>query len=89
MKARVFVPEKLMADASTAAGGLSDFGDASFLPALEALCFALDREGRLSEAGAAVAKAKTRWPAHQPPAAWSPGLKSTQKSPMKKSRHRW
>jgi hypothetical protein len=46
-----FDPEKLLRDASAATGGLTDFGDPSFRPALTALCRALEREGNLSAAG--------------------------------------
>ncbi len=49
--ARPFEPEALLAAASVATEGLSDFGDASFRPGLAVLCDALNREARLSEAG--------------------------------------
>ena len=41
----------LLAEASTRSGGLEDFGDDSFRPALAVLLHALDEEGGLSEAG--------------------------------------
>ena len=56
--ATVFDPQQLLADASAAAGGLSDFGDGSFRPALEMLCQTLEREGHLSEAGAQILRQK-------------------------------
>ena len=46
-----FQPEAMLAEARHAAGGLSDFGDASFRPALDVLCRALDSEAKLSDAG--------------------------------------
>ncbi len=58
MTARHFVAESLMAEAGAAAGGLKDFGDRSFLPALEVLCDALDAEARLSESGRYVFRLK-------------------------------
>lgn len=48
---RHFLPEALIAEASQATGGLADFGDPSFGPALEVLCGALDEEAKLSETG--------------------------------------
>jgi hypothetical protein len=54
----LFDPATLMAEASAATGGLSDFGDASFRPALEQLCKALNTEGRLSDTGAQVLQQK-------------------------------
>jgi hypothetical protein len=51
MTERHFVPDELLAAASRAAGGLTDFGDPSFAPALDVLCRALDEEARLSETG--------------------------------------
>jgi hypothetical protein len=53
-----FHPEHLLAEASQAAGGLKDFGDPSFQPALGALCRALEREGRLSDMGRQILKQK-------------------------------
>lgn len=50
--------DRLLADASAAAGGLTDFGDDSFRPALRVLCEALPRQGRLSEMGAGVLRQK-------------------------------
>jgi len=54
----LFHPEHLLAEASQATGGLKDFGDPSFRPALGALCRALEREGRLSEMGKQILKQK-------------------------------
>ena len=51
MSGRHFVPEQLLAEASAATDGLDDFGDASFRPALDALCAALDGEAQLSDVG--------------------------------------
>ncbi len=51
MSPRHFVPARLLAEAREACGGLDDFGDDSFRPALEMLCGALDQEGQLSEIG--------------------------------------
>jgi hypothetical protein len=54
-----FEPEVLLRDATGATGGLADFGaEPSFRPALEALCGALEREGRLSEMGRTLLKQK-------------------------------
>lgn len=53
-----FVPDALMTEARAAAGGLYDFGDASFLPALEVLCKALDDEAQLSDTGRYVFRLK-------------------------------
>ncbi len=53
-----FHPEHLLADASLATGGLKDFGDPSFRPALGVVCRALEREGRLSEMGRQILKQK-------------------------------
>jgi hypothetical protein len=58
MTARYFDPAKLASDASAAAGGLSDFGEATFRPALEKLCDALEREGQLSDMGRELLKQK-------------------------------
>jgi len=49
---------RLLEDARTAAGGLSDFGDASFRPALEVLCQSLIEEARLSDTGAYILRLK-------------------------------
>lgn len=54
----LFVPEQLLADATQATGGLNDFGDPSFRPALATLCHALEREGRLSETGRQILRQK-------------------------------
>lgn len=48
----------LLDEASRRAGGLSDFGDAAFRPALEHLLACLDREGGLSAAGRAMLAAR-------------------------------
>jgi len=53
-----FDPVQLLAEASAATGGLADFGDPSFRPALDAVCAALKREGRLSEMGRGLLKQK-------------------------------
>lgn len=58
MTTTLFNPERLLAEASQATGGLKDFGDPSFRPALNALCKALEREGRLSDAGAQILRQK-------------------------------
>lgn len=44
-------PTAMMADATTMAGGLTDFGDPSFRPALNQLCAALETEAKLSDMG--------------------------------------
>lgn len=54
----LFDVEQLLADASTATGELSDFGDPSFRPGLEKLCQALASEARLSESGAPIMRQK-------------------------------
>lgn len=53
-----FVPSELMREARAAAGASQDFVDASFLPALEVLCKALDDEARLSDTGRYVFRLK-------------------------------
>jgi hypothetical protein len=53
-----FDPEALMAEAGTTTGGLGDFGDPSFRPALERVCAAYEREGRLTEMGRTLLKQK-------------------------------
>jgi hypothetical protein len=58
MSAPAFDPAALMREASAASGGLSDFGEPEFRPALEALCAALEREGRLSDAGRQLLRQK-------------------------------
>jgi hypothetical protein len=58
MSTRHFLPDVLIAEASQAAGGLADFGDPSFRPALEVLCRALDEEAQLSDTGRYVLKLK-------------------------------
>lgn len=55
---RHFVPDALMSEARAATGGLSDFGDPSFRPALDRLCRALDEEARLSDTGRYVLRLK-------------------------------
>lgn len=44
-------PALMLADATAMTGGLRDFGDPSFRPALGQLCAALEREAKLSETG--------------------------------------
>lgn len=56
--ADAFQPQALLADASAAAGGLQDFGDASFRPALERLCASLSTEARLSATGVYLMRMK-------------------------------
>lgn len=56
--AAFFDPAALLAEARAASGGLADFGDPSFRPALDALCGALEREGALSEAGRQILRQK-------------------------------
>lgn len=58
MSGRHFIPEELTATAIQATDGLSDFGDPSYLPALDVLCKALDEEARLSETGRHVLRLK-------------------------------
>lgn len=58
MSDRHFIPEELTAAAIQAAGGLSNFGDPSYRPALDVLCRALDEEARLSETGRYVLRLK-------------------------------
>ena len=53
-----FKPDGLLAEATAATGGLNDFGDPPFRPALNALCKALEREGKLSEMGRQILKQK-------------------------------
>lgn len=54
----MFVPQDLLDEARSNAGGLADFGEGAFEPALAALCTALEREARLSEAGRALLRQK-------------------------------
>jgi hypothetical protein len=54
----IFDPPALLAEASAAAGGLADFGDPTFRPALDALCAALESEGQLSTMGAGILRQK-------------------------------
>jgi hypothetical protein len=53
-----FEPAKLIDEASTAAGGLKDFGDATFRGGLDVLCKSLAAEGKLSEMGAVILRQK-------------------------------
>ena len=53
-----FEPQKLLDEASAAAGNLKDFGDPTFRGGLDALCKALNSEARLSEMGAGILKQK-------------------------------
>lgn len=53
-----FQPGKLLAEATAATGGLKDFGDPTFRPALGALCRALDHEGKLSDTGREILRQK-------------------------------
>ena len=53
-----FDPTLLLAEASGATGGLTDFGDPSFRPALDAVCGALDKAGSLSEMGRTLLRQK-------------------------------
>jgi hypothetical protein len=55
---RYFEPRQLMKDASAAAGGLANFGEPGFQPALEKLCDALEGEGHLSDMGRDLLKQK-------------------------------
>lgn len=58
MSGAAFVPAELLAEARTAQGGLSDFGDPSFRAGLEALCDALNREAKLSDTGRHIMRQK-------------------------------
>ncbi|HUP91836.1 MAG TPA: sulfotransferase, partial [Solimonas sp.] len=58
MTTRHFDPAALMADATAATGGLSNFGDPSFRAGLDKLCAALDGEGQLTEMGRGIFKQK-------------------------------
>ena len=53
-----FDPARLLQEAIAATGGLADFGEDSFRPALAALCTALEREGQLSDMGKQILKQK-------------------------------
>ena len=55
---RHFLPDQLLAEASAATGGLQDFGDADFRPALQVLCESLDGEAKVSELGRLLLKQK-------------------------------
>ena len=58
MSERYFDPAALMREASAGAGGLTEFGQPEFRPALNALCDALEREGHLSDMGRQLLKQK-------------------------------
>lgn len=51
MKSTGFDLQGMLAEASRRSGGLTDFGDGSFRPALQTLLTALDAEGKLSDIG--------------------------------------
>ena len=53
-----FDPAALLAEATAQAGGLTDFGDASFRPALEQVCKAYDKQSQLTEMGRGLLKQK-------------------------------
>jgi hypothetical protein len=53
-----FDPGILLAEASAAAGGLQNFGDASFRPALAQLCASLNGEAKLSASGVYLMRMK-------------------------------
>jgi hypothetical protein len=53
-----FHPAALLAEATAATGGLSDFGDPTFRPALEQVCAAYEREGKLSDMGRTLLRQK-------------------------------
>lgn len=57
-RASEFDPGRLQAQAREATGGLDDFGDESFRPALERLCRSLDDEARLSDTGRFILRQK-------------------------------
>ncbi len=54
----VFDPRRLLDEARAATDSLSDFGDASFRPALQMLCRSLEQEARLSETGRQILRLK-------------------------------
>ena len=54
----LFNPEQLLADASAATGGLTNFGDPTFRAGLDKLCESLSNEAKLSEAGAPIFRQK-------------------------------
>lgn len=53
-----FDPAQLLKDASAATGGLTNFGDPTFRPALDAVCKGYNSEGRLSDMGREILKQK-------------------------------
>lgn len=53
-----FAPARLQADATEATGGLTDFGDASYVPALQVLARSLAAEAQLSETGTQILRQK-------------------------------
>lgn len=53
-----FDPAEMLAEASAMTNGLTDFGDPSFRPALDALCQALETEAPLSEVGRGILRAR-------------------------------
>lgn len=53
-----FHPPALLAEATAATGGLTDFGDPSFRAGLDAVCAAYEGEGRLSEMGRGLLRQK-------------------------------
>lgn len=54
----LFDPEQLLAEAREATGGLMDFGEDSYYPALCVLAQSLAKQGRLSEVGAPIFRQK-------------------------------
>lgn len=56
--AKTFDPRQLLADATEAAGGLTDFGDPNYYPALSALTQSLVDDAQLSETGADLLRQK-------------------------------
>ena len=53
-----FAVDALLAEARSSTGGLDDFGDARFMPALHRLCDSLDREAKLSPTGVYLMRTK-------------------------------
>ena len=53
-----FEPQQLLQEATAATGGLTDFGDPTFRPALEQVCAAYEREGKLSDMGRTLLRQK-------------------------------
>ncbi|WP_428311466.1 sulfotransferase family protein [Hydrocarboniphaga sp.] len=58
MALSAFDASVLLEEASAAAGGLRDFGDASFRPALDKLCESLEQEAKLSATGVYLMRMK-------------------------------